>query len=56
MIRVRLSEEIDVDLAHAGLTFKGRVDDPVAVGRLNVIPREVSPAIQPSSIPIHIQP
>ena len=46
VINIRLVQDIDVDLAHAGMTFKGRVDDPVAVDAQIVIPREASAAVQ----------
>jgi hypothetical protein len=46
IINVRLVEGIDVDLAQAGLTVKGRVDDPVSVGNQIVIPREAGAAVQ----------
>jgi hypothetical protein len=45
-VNVRLVQDIDVDLAQAGMTFKGRVDDPVAVGSHIAIPREASAVIQ----------
>jgi hypothetical protein len=46
LINVRLTEGIDVDLAQAGMTVKGRVDDPVASGSTIVIPREAGATIQ----------
>jgi hypothetical protein len=46
VINVRLTEGIDVDLAQAGMTVKGRVDDPVAVGSTIVIPREAGAVVQ----------
>ena len=55
LINVSLVDEIGVDLAHAGLTFNRRVDDPVAVDARIVIPREASAAIQAVN-PVHIQP
>jgi hypothetical protein len=45
-INVRLTENIEVDLAHAGMTFKGRVDDPVAVDGQIIIPREAVAVMQ----------
>lgn len=46
VVNVRLTDAIDVDLAHAGMTFKGRVDDPVGVDGQVVIPREAVAAMQ----------
>jgi hypothetical protein len=46
LVNVRLTQDIDVDLAQAGMTFKGRVDDPVAVDGQIVIPREAVTVIQ----------
>jgi hypothetical protein len=46
VINVRLSQDIDVDLAQSGMTFKGRVDDPVAVDTTIVIPREAGAVMQ----------
>jgi hypothetical protein len=46
LINVRLTAGIDVDLAQAGMTVKGRVDDPVASGSTIVIPREAGATIQ----------
>ena len=46
LINVRLTEGIDVDLAQAGMTVKGRVDDPVASGSTIVIPREAGATVQ----------
>ena len=31
VVNVRLAQAIDVDVAQAGMTFKGRVDDPVSI-------------------------
>jgi hypothetical protein len=45
-VNVRLVEAIDVDSAQAGMTFKARVDDPVAVGNQLAIPREAIAVIQ----------
>ena len=45
-INVRLTEEIDVDVAQAGMTFKVRIDDPVTIDGRVVIPREASAAMQ----------
>jgi hypothetical protein len=46
VINVRLVQDIDVDLAQAGMTFKARVDDPVAVDGQIAIPREAGAAVQ----------
>jgi hypothetical protein len=45
-INVRLTQPIDVDLAHAGQTFKARVDDPVTIDGRVVIPREAAAVLQ----------
>ncbi len=45
-LNVRLSQGIDVDLSHAGQTFKAVVDDPVMVGGSVVIPRGASATVQ----------
>ena len=45
-INVRLTEEIDVDVAQAGMTFKVRIDDPVTIDGRVVIPREASASMQ----------
>ena len=45
-VNVRLTEGIDVDLAHAGMTFKARVDDPVTIDGRIVIPREAGAVVQ----------
>jgi hypothetical protein len=45
-VNVRLTEGIDVDLAHAGMTFKARVDDPVTLDGRIVIPREAGAVVQ----------
>jgi hypothetical protein len=39
-INVRLTQALDVDAAHAGMTFRMRVDDPVSLNGQIVIPRE----------------
>ena len=46
IVNVRLTEGIDVDLAHAGMTFKARVDDPVTFDGRIVIPREAGAVVQ----------
>jgi hypothetical protein len=46
MVNVRLTEAINVDAAQAGMTFKGRVDDPVSIDGRVVIPREAGAAVQ----------
>jgi hypothetical protein len=45
-INVRLTQDIDVDLARAGMTFRARVDDPVSVDGRLVIPREAAAVVQ----------
>src|SRR5215831_7236655 len=39
VMRVRTIDPIDVDLAQAGMKFRGSIDDPVMVGGEAVIPR-----------------
>jgi hypothetical protein len=46
LVNVRLTEDIQVDLAHAGMTFAARVDDPVAIGTEIAIPREARVVVQ----------
>ena len=41
-LNVRLTQAIDVDVSHAGQTFKAIVDDPVMIGGSVVIPRGAS--------------
>lgn len=45
-VNVRLTQGVDVDLAHTGMTFKARVDDPVAIDGVIVIPREAGAVVQ----------
>jgi hypothetical protein len=45
-VNVRLTQDIDVDLAQTGMTFKVRVDDPVSIEGRIVIPREASGVVQ----------
>ena len=45
-VNVRLTQDIDVDLAQAGMTYKTRVDDPVAIDGVIAIPREALAIIQ----------
>jgi hypothetical protein len=46
IINVRLTQDIDVDVAQAGMTFKVRVDDPVSIDGRIVIPREAGGVVQ----------
>ena len=46
VVPVRLTAEIDVDVAHAGKTFTARVDDPVTVEGSIAIPREARAVVQ----------
>ena len=46
IVNVRLTQDINVDVAQAGMTFKARVDDPVSVDARIVIPREAGAAVQ----------
>lgn len=46
VLNVRLSEGIDVDSTQAGMTFKGRVDDPIMIDGRVVIPRHAAVVIQ----------
>jgi hypothetical protein len=45
-LNVRLTQTIDVDVSHAGQTFKAIVDDPVMIGGSVVIPRGASATVQ----------
>jgi hypothetical protein len=45
-INVRLTERIDVDATRAGDRFKARVDDPVSLDGVVVIPREALAFLQ----------
>jgi hypothetical protein len=45
-INVRLTQDIDVDVAHAGMIVKARVDDPVMLNGRVVIPREAGAVLQ----------
>jgi hypothetical protein len=45
-VNVRLTQDIDVDLAQLGMTFRVRVDDPVSLDGRVVIPREASGVVQ----------
>jgi hypothetical protein len=45
-INVRLTQDVDVDLAHAGMIVRARVDDPVIVNGHIAIPREASAVVQ----------
>lgn len=45
-LNVRLTQAIDVDVSHAGQTFKAIVDDPVMIGGSVVIPRGASATVQ----------
>jgi hypothetical protein len=46
LINVRLTQDIDVDIAQAGMTFTVRVDDPVSLNGRIVIPREALAVVQ----------
>ena len=46
VVNVRLTQDINVDVAQAGMMFKARVDDPVSVDARIVIPREAGAAVQ----------
>ena len=46
VINVRLTTDIDVDVAQAGMTFRARVDDPVSLDGHIVIPREAVAVVQ----------
>jgi hypothetical protein len=45
-INVRLTQDIDVDVAQAGTTYRVRVDDPVMIDGAIVIPREAGAVMQ----------
>ena len=46
VINVRLTEAIDVDLTQLGAKFKARVDDPVRLDGVLIIPREAGAVVQ----------
>ena len=46
LVNVRLTQDINVDVAQAGMMFKARVDDPVSVDARIVIPREAGASVQ----------
>ena len=46
VINVRLTQELSVDLAKAGDTYKAIVDDPVMINGVVVIPREARAVLQ----------
>lgn len=46
VVNVRLTQDIDVDVAQAGMTFRARVDDPVSLDGRIVIPREAIAVVQ----------
>jgi hypothetical protein len=46
VVNVRLTKDIDVDAAQAGMTFTARVDDPISVDGRIVIPREAVAVVQ----------
>jgi hypothetical protein len=46
IVNVRLTQDIDLDLAQTGMTFKARVDDSVAIDGVIVIPREAQAVVQ----------
>jgi outer membrane lipoprotein SlyB len=46
MVNVRLTQDIDLDLAQTGMTFKARVDESVAIDAVIVIPREAQALVQ----------
>jgi hypothetical protein len=50
VLNVRLSEGIDVDSTQTGVTFKGRVDDPIMIDGRVAIPREAATVIQVASV------
>jgi hypothetical protein len=46
VINVRLTEDLEVDLARVGMTVTARVDDPVTVDGRVVVPREARAVLQ----------
>lgn len=49
-LSVRLTENIDVDAAHAGKTFKAVLDDPVMMNGKVVIPRNAQVMLQAAKV------
>jgi hypothetical protein len=45
-INVRLTQDVDVDFAHAGMTFRARVDDPVSIDGRIIVAREAIAVVQ----------
>jgi hypothetical protein len=46
MLNVRLTQAVDVDVAHAGMTFKSLLDDPVMLNGRVVLPRGAAVVLQ----------
>jgi hypothetical protein len=50
VLSVRLTQDIDVDSAHAGATFKSVLDDPVMINGKVVIPRNAQVTLQAAKV------
>ena len=46
VVNVRLTQDVDVDVTHNGMTFRARVDDPVSIDGRVVVPREAVAVVQ----------
>jgi len=49
-LNVLLTEDVEVDAAQAGMTFKGSLDDPVMIGGKVVIPRKAAVVLQATKV------
>jgi hypothetical protein len=50
VLNVRLTDNIDVDAAQAGMTFKSVLDDPVMIGGAVVLPRGAAVELQAAKV------
>jgi hypothetical protein len=50
MLAVRLTQDIDVDAAQAGHTFKAVLDDPVMMNGIVIIPRNAAVSLQAAKV------
>jgi hypothetical protein len=50
VLSVRLTQDIEVDAAQAGMTFKSVLDDPVMIGGQVVVPRGAAVALQAAKV------
>ncbi|HUC76586.1 MAG TPA: YMGG-like glycine zipper-containing protein [Vicinamibacterales bacterium] len=50
VLNVLLTQDIDVDVAQAGMTFKALLDDPVMVGGKVIVPRNSAVVLQAAKV------